>query len=53
MDYLSEHIEGKINELVIENSQGIKRTINISEIYADLFEEYETEYMEKMTGIKG
>lgn len=53
MDYLSEHIEGKINELVIENSQGIKRTINISEIYADLFEEYETEYMEKNDGNQG
>lgn len=53
MDYLSEHIEGKMNELVIENSQGIKRTINISEIYADLFQEYENDYMEKNDGNQG
>ena len=46
-NYFPEHIEEKMNELVIENSQGIKRTVNISEMYADLFEEYANEYMKK------
>lgn len=38
-------MEEKLSELVVENQQGVKRIIDISELYADLFLEYDKDWM--------
>lgn len=39
------HIDGKLNELVLENREGEKRILNISELYADFFLAYYREWL--------
>ncbi len=44
-DFLGYHVEGRLNELILENKEGKRRVLNISELYADLFIEYYRECM--------
>lgn len=39
-EYLNITLEGKLNELIMENMEGEKRIINISELYADIFDKF-------------
>ena len=43
--YVTTQMEEKLSELVVENQQGVKRIIDISELYADLFLEYDKDWM--------
>ena len=45
IEYLDIRIREKLSELVVEDQQGQKRIIDISELYADLFLEYDKEWM--------
>lgn len=39
-EYLDISLDGKLNELIVENLEGEKRIINISELYADIFDKF-------------
>jgi len=43
--YVITQMKEKLSELIVENQQGVKRIINISELYADLFLEYDRDWM--------